>query len=251
MMQFGINLLIIVSINFKQMNKRAMRIAVKLTDIEDNIAKACRTAKRNKNTICLLAVSKKQPISKLIEAYEAGIRAFGENYLQEALEKMTQLSNYDVQWHFIGPIQSNKTKAIAENFDWVHSIDRIKIARRLNEQRPASSPPLNVFIQANLTNEATKSGLSQETLKQLLVEIGQLPRLKLQGLMTLPPKSNDNDEQFNYFKALYDLQNKLNNELNLNMQHLSMGMSADYKAAIAAGTTLIRIGTALFGPRES
>jgi len=194
----------------------------------------------------LLAVSKTKPASDLREAYAAGLRDFGENYLQEALGKQAELSGLPLIWHFIGPIQSNKTRAIAENFAWVHSVDRLKIAQRLSEQRPADLPPLNICIQVNVSGEASKSGCTPEDLPALAQAISALPNLRLRGLMAIPEPTEDSDEQNAAFAAVRTLQD----QLNLPLDTLSMGMSHDLEAAIAQGATWVRIGTALFGARN-
>jgi pyridoxal phosphate enzyme (YggS family) len=194
----------------------------------------------------LLAVSKTKPASDLREAFSAGLRDFGENYLQEALGKQTELSDLPLIWHFIGPIQSNKTRAIAENFAWVHSVDRLKIAQRLSEQRPADLPPLNVCIQVNVSGEASKSGCAPEDLPALAQAIIALPNLRLRGLMAIPEPTDDSDEQNAAFAAVRTLQD----QLNLPLDTLSMGMSHDLEAAITQGATWVRIGTALFGARN-
>ena len=180
------------------------------------------------------------------EAYAAGMQDFGENYLQEALGKQAELTDLPLSWHFIGPIQSNKTRAIAENFAWVHSVDRLKIAQRLSEQRPADLPPLNICIQVNVSGEASKSGCTPADLPALANAISALPRLELRGLMAIPEPTEDRAAQDAAFAALRDLQNSLN----LPLDTLSMGMSHDLESAIAQGATWVRIGTALFGARD-
>jgi pyridoxal phosphate enzyme (YggS family) len=194
----------------------------------------------------LLAVSKTKPAQALREAYAAGLRDFGENYLQEALGKQLELADLPLIWHFIGPIQSNKTRAIAEHFDWVHSVDRLKIAQRLSEQRPAELPPLNICIQVNVSGEASKSGCTPADLPALAEAISTLPRLKLRGLMAIPEPTEDRAEQDAAFAAVQRLQASLN----LPLDTLSMGMSHDLESAIAQGATWVRIGTALFGARD-
>jgi pyridoxal phosphate enzyme (YggS family) len=171
---------------------------------------------------------------------------FGENYLQEALGKQAELTDLPLSWHFIGPIQSNKTRAIAENFAWVHSVDRLKIAQRLSEQRPADLPPLNICIQVNVSGEASKSGCTPADLPALAAAISALPRLKLRGLMAIPEPTEDRAEQDAAFATVRDLQASLN----LGLDTLSMGMSHDLESAIAQGATWVRIGTALFGARD-
>ena len=197
----------------------------------------------------LLAVSKTRPAEALEQAYQLGLRAFGENYLQEALEKIQTLETLDISWHFIGPIQSNKTRAIAEKFDWVHSVERLKIARRLSEQRPEGLAPLNICLQVNISGEDSKSGAKPEELPALVAAVSELPRLKLRGLMAIPAPCPDPDLQrapFARLKALLD-QLQLDNPA---LDTLSMGMSSDLEAAIAEGATLVRVGTDIFGPRN-
>lgn len=198
----------------------------------------------------LLAVSKTKPAAALREAYAAGLRDFGENYLQEALGKQQELADLPLSWHFIGPIQSNKTRAIAEHFAWVHSVDRLKIAQRLSEQRPAELPPLNICIQVNVSGEASKSGCTPADLPDLARAISALPRLQLRGLMAIPEPTEDRAAQEAAFAAVQALNNQLRDNLNLPLDTLSMGMSHDLEAAIAQGATWVRIGTALFGARD-
>ncbi|PZQ36493.1 MAG: YggS family pyridoxal phosphate-dependent enzyme, partial [Ectopseudomonas oleovorans] len=196
--------------------------------------------------IGLLAVSKTKPAEAIREAHAAGLRDFGENYLQEALEKQTQLADLPLIWHFIGPIQSNKTRPIAEHFDWVHSVDRLKIAQRLSEQRPAHLPALNICLQVNISGEDSKSGCSPEELTALARAVVALPNLRLRGLMAIPEPTDDVAAQHAAFARL----RQLRDELALNLDTLSMGMSHDLEAAIAEGATWVRIGTALFGARD-
>lgn len=221
-------------------------IAENISTLAERIHNAAQAAQRDPASIGLLAVSKTKPASDLREAYAAGLRDFGENYLQEALGKQTQLSDLPLIWHFIGPIQSNKTRAIAEHFDWVHSVDRLKIAQRLSEQRPAERPPLNICIQVNVSGEASKSGCTPEDLPALAQAISDLPNIRLRGLMAIPEPTEDSDEQNAAFAAVRSLQD----QLNLPLDTLSMGMSHDLEAAIAQGATWVRIGTALFGARN-
>ncbi|ELR65320.1 Putative protein YggS [Photobacterium marinum] len=201
----------------------------------------------------LLAVSKTKPITAIEEAIAAGQFAFGENYVQEGVEKVQHFSSHQqadsLSWHFIGPIQSNKTRLIAEHFDWVHSIDRAKIARRLSEQRPADMPPLNVLLQINTSSEASKSGIAFEDLEALADEIAAMPNLVLRGLMSIPERADDYDSQYAAFKSLADAKEKLQAK-HPQLDTLSMGMSGDMEAAIAAGSTIVRIGTAIFGARD-
>lgn len=221
-------------------------IAANISTLEQRIRTASLAAQRDPASVGLLAVSKTKPSSALREAYAAGLRDFGENYLQEALGKQAELADLPLCWHFIGPIQSNKTRAIAENFAWVHSVDRLKIAQRLSEQRPEGLEPLNICIQVNVSGEASKSGCTPEDLPALAAAIGALPRLKLRGLMAIPEPTEDQAEQAAAFAAVRTLQD----QLDLPLDTLSMGMSHDLEAAIAQGATWVRIGTALFGARD-
>ncbi|MCK9798576.1 YggS family pyridoxal phosphate enzyme [Pseudomonas chlororaphis] len=228
-----------------------------MSTIADNIAlvgarirAASLAAQRAEDSVQLLAVSKTKPSQALREAYAAGLRDFGENYLQEALGKQQELSDLPLIWHFIGPIQSNKTRSIAEHFDWVHSVDRLKIAQRLSEQRPAELPPLNICIQVNVSGEASKSGCTPADLPALASAISALPRLKLRGLMAIPEPTEDRAAQDAAFAAVGALNKHLQDSLNLPLDTLSMGMSHDLEAAIAQGATWVRIGTALFGARD-
>ena len=214
--------------------------------VRERIRAAAQSAQRDESSVHLLAVSKTKPAQAVREAYAAGMHDFGENYLQEALSKQLELTDLPLSWHFIGPIQSNKTRAIAENFAWVHSVDRLKIAQRLSEQRPADLPPLNICIQVNVSGEASKSGCTPADLPALAHAINALPRLKLRGLMAIPEPTEDRTAQDAAFAAVRDLQNSLN----LPLDTLSMGMSHDLESAIAQGATWVRIGTALFGARH-
>jgi pyridoxal phosphate enzyme (YggS family) len=221
-------------------------IAENISTLAERIDNAAQAVQRDPASVGLLAVSKTKPAGDLREAYAAGLRDFGENYLQEALGKQSELSDLPLIWHFIGPIQSNKTRAIAENFAWVHSVDRLKIAQRLSEQRPADLPPLNICIQVNVSGEASKSGCTPQDLPALAQAIRALPNLRLRGLMAIPEPTEDSDEQNAAFAAVRTLQD----QLNLPLDTLSMGMSHDLEAAIAQGATWVRIGTALFGARD-
>ena len=200
---------------------------------------------RDHGSVTLLAVSKGHPTSAIAGAFAAGQRAFGENYAQEALAKIAKLATLAIEWHFIGPLQGNKTAEVAANFSWVHTIDRIRIAERLNNQRPAHLPPLNVLIQVNISAEASKHGIVAEALPTLAAEVAKLPRLKLRGLMALPAPSAN----FSAQRAAFALLAKLARDSAVSMDTLSMGTSDDFEAAIAEGATMIRLGTALFGPR--
>ncbi|TFA82788.1 MULTISPECIES: YggS family pyridoxal phosphate-dependent enzyme [unclassified Pseudomonas] len=221
-------------------------IADNILQVSSRIHAATAAAGRDENSVQLLAVSKTKPAQALREAYAAGLRDFGENYLQEALGKQLELADLPLIWHFIGPIQSNKTRSIAEHFAWVHSVDRLKIAQRLSEQRPADLPPLNICIQVNVSGEASKSGCTPQDLPALAQAISALPRLKLRGLMAIPEPTEDRAEQDAAFAAVQ----KLQASLDLPLDTLSMGMSHDLESAIAQGATWVRIGTALFGARD-
>ena len=199
-------------------------------------------------SVSLLAVSKAQSALTIREAYGAGQKCFGENYLQEALEKQTELSDLGIEWHFIGPIQSNKTQLIAEHFSWVHSVDRLKIAQRLNDARPANLPPLQLCIQLNVSNEASKSGVTPDAVASLAAEIVKLPRLTLRGLMAIPAPSDDPTIQRAQFVKVRDCYDALTAQ-GFALDTLSMGMSEDYAVAIEQGATIVRIGSALFGAR--
>ena len=214
--------------------------------VSQRIRAAADAVQRDASSIHLLAVSKTKPAQAVRDAYAAGLHDFGENYLQEALGKQADLTDLPLSWHFIGPIQSNKTRAIAENFAWVHSVDRLKIAQRLSEQRPTDLPPLNICIQVNVSGEASKSGCTPADLPALAMAISALPRLKLRGLMAIPEPTEDRAEQDAAFATVRDLQASLN----LALDTLSMGMSHDLESAIAQGATWVRIGTALFGARD-
>ncbi|KMM78702.1 YggS family pyridoxal phosphate-dependent enzyme [Pseudomonas deceptionensis] len=221
-------------------------IADNIAEVEARIRAAALAVQRDVTSIHLLAVSKTKPAAALREAYAAGVRDFGENYLQEARAKQLELADLPLSWHFIGPIQSNKTRDIAEHFAWVHSVDRLKIAQRLSEQRPAELPPLNICIQVNVSGEASKSGCTPADLPALANAISALPRLKLRGLMAIPEPTEDRAEQDAAFATVRQLQESLN----LGLDTLSMGMSHDLESAIAQGATWVRIGTALFGARD-
>ncbi len=221
-------------------------IAENSATVLERIAAASRTAGRDPATVGLLAVSKTKPAAALREAAGAGLRDFGENYLQEALDKQLELADLPLVWHFIGPVQSNKTRAIASHFDWVHSVDRLKIAQRLAEQRPPERGPLNICLQVNVSGEASKSGCHPDELPALATAVSQLPNLRLRGLMAIPEPTDDPASQ----RAAFARLRTLSEALNLGLDTLSMGMSQDLEAAIAEGATWVRIGTALFGARD-
>jgi pyridoxal phosphate enzyme (YggS family) len=215
-----------------------------LADIVERVARAARRA-RGSSDVTIVAVSKAQPASAISAAFHAGQAHFGESYVQEAVDKMDELAGLAITWHFIGRVQANKTRTIAERFDWVHTVDREKTALRLSEQRPRTAPPLNVLIQVNLANEPQKGGVAAADVAALARAIRVLPRLALRGLMTLPPQQSS-AAWFNDLKALHDRLAADGVELDT----LSMGMSGDFELAIAAGSNCVRIGTAIFGPRR-
>ncbi|MCZ4128429.1 YggS family pyridoxal phosphate-dependent enzyme [Stutzerimonas balearica] len=221
-------------------------IANNIAKVAARIREAAQAAGRTPSAVGLLAVSKTQPAAAIREAFAAGVGDFGENYLQEALDKQAQLGDLALTWHFIGPIQSNKTKPIAEHFDWVHSVDRLKIAQRLSDQRPAHLPPLNLCLQVNVSGEASKSGCAPEDVTALAESVAALPNLRLRGLMCIPAPTDDPQEQ----RAAFARLRHLKDSLDLPLDTLSMGMSQDLEAAIAEGATWVRIGTALFGARD-
>ena len=216
-----------------------------ITRIED----AARQFGRNPDGISLLAVSKTWPASDVREAALAGQKSFGENYVQEGIDKARSLESLGLEWHFIGPLQSNKTRPVAETFDWVHTVDRLKIAERLSEQRPENLPALQVCIQVNVSGEQTKSGVSLDEAAALAHRVAALPRIRLRGLMAIPQFVEDFAEQRMAFRRLREAFEKLNKE-GLSLDTLSMGMSHDLEAAIAEGATMVRVGTAIFGERN-
>jgi pyridoxal phosphate enzyme (YggS family) len=224
----------------------------KLTSVRQRIEAAARAAGRSPEEIALIGVSKRQPGDAIRVLYAAGQRAFGENYLQEALDKQSALGDLAIDWHFIGPTQSNKTRSIAEHFDWVHSVDRLKIAQRLSEQRPEDQGPLNICLQVNIDEEGSKSGIPPAELEQLASQVMHLPRLSLRGLMAIPAPRDDYASQLATFTQVRELFERLKSGTGLaSLDTLSMGMSGDLEAAIAAGATMVRIGTDLFGARET
>ena len=211
------------------------------------IQHACTVSGRNMDQVQLLAVSKTQPSERLKALYRAGQRAFGENYLQEALDKIAALSDLDIEWHFIGHVQRNKTKALAEKFAWVHGVDRLIIAERLSKQRPADQLPLNICLQVNIDAQTSKDGCHPTEVAELVKQISQLPHLKLRGLMVIP--APDQPQAFHDAKLLFDAV-KIQHAHPEDWDSLSMGMSADLDQAIVAGSTIVRVGTALFGLRD-
>jgi pyridoxal phosphate enzyme (YggS family) len=228
-------------------------IQSRLQDVTQRLTNACTRADRSADSVTLLAVSKTQSAEAVREAFAAGQRAFGENYVQEALVKMEALADLrsQLQWHLIGPLQSNKTRVVAEAFDWVHSVDRLKIAERLCEQRPAWAAPLQVCLQVNISGEASKSGVSVEEVPALAEAVARLPgtRLRLRGLMSIPEPADDPAAQREPHRRLRELLQRLNDR-GLALDTLSMGMSADLEAAVLEGATLVRVGTAIFGSRN-
>jgi pyridoxal phosphate enzyme (YggS family) len=230
-----------------------MSISDNLERVKATIAAAAHACGREPSSVSLLAVSKTFGPQAVIAAADAGQRAFGENYLQEALDKQQAVAalrpDLDLDWHFIGPIQSNKTRPLAEHFAWAHAVDREKIARRLSEQRPADLPPLNICLQVNVSGEASKSGVAPADLPALAQAVMALPRLRLRGLMAIPEPAQDIEAQRTPFAQLRALQQQLR-AIGIDTDTLSMGMSADMPAAIAEGATIVRIGTAIFGQRD-
>ncbi len=226
-----------------------------MTHITDHIAetvervrKAQSDASQSAEIPVILAVSKRQPVAAIRSAFECGLRNFGENVVQEALPKIEALAALEICWHFIGRIQSNKTRDIAAHFDWVHTIDRFKIAQRLNDQRPRYAPPLNVCIQVNQAGESQKGGIAESGLRELAAAVTGLPRLRFRGLMSLPPAAGDPENSAPYFARLRELKEELEAE-GFAADTLSMGMSRDLDVAIREGSTIVRVGTAIFGPR--
>jgi PLP dependent protein len=227
-----------------------MPLIQRIKHIRHLINQAEQSAHRSPQSVLLLAVTKQQPTELIREAYTLGIHDFAESYVQEAKEKIHNLQELNICWHFIGPIQSNKIKVIASYFDWVHSIDKQKSALLLNQYRQINKMPINVCLQVNCVNEASKSGVSPEAVRDLAAFVAKLPNLKLRGLMTIPPPMHNEIEQFNIFQNLKSLMLTTNKQLKLNMDTLSMGMSDDMIPAIKAGATQVRIGRALFGDRD-
>ncbi len=220
-----------------------------LQQVRSRIAAACAAAGRDVEAVTLLAVSKTREPAALREAAGAGQRDFGENYVQEAQDKMAALADLRLRWHLIGPLQSNKTRAVAECFDWVHTLDRLKIAQRLAEQRPAGLAPLQVCLQVNISGEASKSGASAGEIPALARAVAALPRLRLRGLMAIPEPAADPEAQRRPHRELRRLLDQLN-RAGLGLDTLSIGMSADLESAIAEGATIVRVGTAIFGARD-
>lgn len=226
-------------------------IATNIQQVKDRIARACEAAARPVQSVTLLAVSKTFGAQEVREAHAAGLHRFGENYVQEALDKIDALADLrpGLEWHLIGPLQSNKTRVVAERFDWVHSVDRLKIAQRLSDQRPADLPPLQVCLQVNISGEASKSGLSPAEVPEVARAVAALPHLRLRGLMAIPEPAGDLAAQRVPLRALRQLLDTLRTQ-GLALDTLSMGMTADLEAAILEGATVVRVGTAIFGRRE-
>ena len=229
--------------------KKVIRVTENFLKIKKLLENSATDAGRDEGSVRLLAVSKQKPLEAILEAASAGQRDFGENFVRDGVEKIRSADRDDLHWHFIGHIQSNKPRLIAEYFEWVHTIDREKIARRLSEQRPQHAPDLNVCIEVNIDAEPQKSGVLPSETADLARNISALPRLKLRGLMCLPKIRDGFEEQRKPFAALRELQASLNSQ-GFSLDTLSMGMTADYAAAIHEGATIVRIGTALFGERE-
>ena len=226
-----------------------MNIAYNLDKVLQRIDESVNKLPNKNAQVALLAVSKTRSWEKILQAYEQGQRHFGESYVQESIEKINKLKDYDICWHFIGPIQSNKTNKIAQHYDWVHSVDRVKIAQRLSDQRPDNMPPINVCVQLNISNEDSKSGAGVEQLLELAQIIDKLPNLTLRGLMAIPQKLSDYDSQTKTFAELHNYYQQMRKQFDT-VDTLSMGMSQDLEAAIAEGSNMVRIGTDIFGPRD-
>jgi hypothetical protein len=221
-----------------------------LAMVRERIAHAAASAGRNAQSVTLLAVGKAQPAALLAAAADCGVTQFGESYLREALEKIAALQDRSLSWHFIGRVQSNKTRPVAENFTWVHAVDRLRIAERLSAQRPLEAPPLNVCLQVNVAGEPSKGGVAPAVLPALARAVAQLPRLALRGLMCIPPEETDPVRQRGWFAQVRVLQEQLNAG-GRRLDTLSMGMSGDFEAAIQEGATIVRLGTVLFGARPA
>ncbi|MBB3224612.1 hypothetical protein FHS02_005477 [Massilia umbonata] len=224
-------------------------IPERLQAVENAIVAACAEARRPAAAVRLLAVSKTFGADAVLAAAAAGQRAFGENYVQEGVDKIQALKDHDLEWHFIGPIQSNKTRPIAEHFDWVHAVEREKIAVRLSEQRPPALGPLNVCVQVNISGETSKSGVTPDEVESLAEAVARLPNLRLRGLMAIPEPADDFAAQRAPFAAMRELFERLREKFGPDFDTLSMGMSADMRAAILEGATIVRVGSAIFGAR--
>ncbi|MEO8019640.1 MAG: YggS family pyridoxal phosphate-dependent enzyme [Pseudomonadota bacterium] len=217
---------------------------------QNRISAACRSHSRSVDSVTLLAVSKGQSVAAIDSATRAGVENFGENFLQESLPKIEALKGRELTWHYIGRLQTNKTRPVAEIFDWVHGVDRLKLAERLSAQRPADAPPLNLCIQLHVGGEASKGGVEPADIAPLALAVRELPRIKLRGLMSMPPAESAVERQRQWFRETRQVFDYLN-ERGLGLDTLSMGTSADFEAAIAEGSTIVRVGTAIFGPRNA
>lgn len=227
-----------------------IRVTENLRKIRDLLDISAQKSGRDPASVKLVAVSKKHPVAAVLEAAAAGQRDFGENFVQEGIDKIENAGRDDLVWHFIGHLQSNKTRDAAKYFDWVHTIDRLKIARRLNEQRPADLPPLNVCIEVNVDHEASKSGVAPADAVDLAAEVASFDRLALRGFMCIPEPTEDTNRQRQAFAKMRDILEQARSR-GLDVDTLSMGMTADYETAIAQGATIVRIGTAIFGTRPA
>ncbi len=224
-----------------------MDISARLDIVNKRISVAAKQAGRNPESVGLIVVSKTKPVSSIVEAWLAGQRHFGESYVQEAIQKQAALAHFPISWHFIGPLQSNKTGYVANAFSWVHSVDRYKIAKRLSAHRSETLPPLNICLQVNISQESTKSGVLPAQLVELAESVSQLPHLKLRGLMTIPERTDESAQQHKVFRELRILSEQLTE---FNLDTLSMGMSNDLESAVIEGATLVRVGTDIFGARK-
>ena len=230
------------------------KIFEQITKVQQSITDAAQCANRNPEQIQLLAVSKTKPVELIKQAYQFGLRHFGENYVQESIEKINAIkADKDfidpIHWYFIGPLQSNKTRPVAENFDWVQSVDRFKIAQRLNDQRPQDLPKLNICLQVNISEEQSKSGATLSQVIELAAQVSKLPNLTLRGIMAIPEKTNDTERLENQLNALHNIYIQLQKQYT-QIDTLSMGMSGDLASAIGCGSTMVRIGTDIFGARD-
>ncbi|HUR57752.1 MAG TPA: YggS family pyridoxal phosphate-dependent enzyme [Opitutaceae bacterium] len=230
------------------MLSRPQNCSESVSAVQERIAEACRGAGRSVDSVTLLAVSKGQSAAAIDSAARAGVEHFGENFLQESLPKIEALAGRELTWHFIGRLQANKTRPVAEQFGWVHGVDRLKIAERLSAQRPYHTPALNVCLQLHVGGEASKGGIEAADMRELALAVRELPNLKLRGLMCMPPAESDETRQRAWFREARQVFDYLN-EHGLQLDTLSMGTSADFPAAIAEGATIVRVGTAIFGPR--
>jgi PLP dependent protein len=232
------------------MLSRPQNCSESVSAVQERIAEACRAAGRSVDSVTLLAVSKGQSAAAIDSAARAGIEHFGENFLQESLPKIEELAGRELTWHFIGRLQANKTRPVAEHFAWVHGVDRLKIAERLSAQRPYHAPPLSVCLQLNVGGEASKGGVEAAEIRDLAESVRALPGLALRGLMCMPPAESDEARQRAWFREARQVFDYMN-ERGFRLDTLSMGTSADFPAAIAEGATIVRVGTAIFGPRNA